>query len=185
MAYEDQIKIERVALLENQLEEYKKLMQAVEQEIGTDQTLFSYLSHWPSMVGLWPLSSMAIGCVVPTIELFSAMLAQDELTGNWTRNMERTSSEISLFSHWAIMTQDHVGDRQRDTFILPLSYHDPGPQIGQTVRYIHSPAELSWPGPWIGQTVRGYIHSPAEISPTTGSFSEVPMPHFTCFFTTQ
>ena len=45
MAYEDQIKIERVALLENQLEEYKKLMQAVEQEIGTDQTLFSYLSH--------------------------------------------------------------------------------------------------------------------------------------------
>ena len=33
----------------------------------------------------------------------------------------------------------------------------------QTVRYIHSPTELSWPGPRRGQTVR-YIHSPTELS---------------------
>ena len=38
----------------------------------------------------------------------------------------------------------------------------PGPWRGQTVRYIHSPTELSLPGPWRGQTVR-YIHSPSEL----------------------
>ena len=53
-------------------------------------------------------------------------------------------------------------DRQWDTFILPLSYHDPGHKRGQTVRYI-SPTELSWPGPRRGQTVR-YTHSPTELS---------------------
>jgi len=49
------------------------------------------------------------------------------------------------------------------------------PKKGQTVRYIHSPTELSWRGQtvryihsptelsWRGQTVR-YIHSPTELS---------------------
>ena len=47
----------------------------------------------------------------------------------------------------------------------PLKYSamaagiEPGPRRGQTVRYIHSPPELSRPGPRRGQTVR-YIHSP-------------------------
>ena len=37
-------------------------------------------------------------------------------------------------------------NRPRDTFILPLSFHPPGPRRGQTVRCIPFPAELSWPG---------------------------------------
>jgi len=40
---------------------------------------------------------------------------------------------------------------------------EPGPRGGQTVRYIHSPTELSWPEPRRGQTVR-YINSPTELS---------------------
>jgi len=67
------------------------------------------------------------------------------MVGDWTRATERTDSEILSFSHWAIMTQGHGEDRQWDTFILPLSYHDPGPRGGQTVGYIYSPTELSWP----------------------------------------
>ena len=39
----------------------------------------------------------------------------------------------------------------------------PGPWRGQTVRYIHSPTELSWSRPRRGQTVR-YIHSPTKLS---------------------
>jgi len=43
-----------------------------------------------------------------------------------TRATERTDSEIHSFFHWAIMTRGHWEDRQWDTFILPLSYHNPG-----------------------------------------------------------
>ena len=37
----------------------------------------------------------------------------------------------------------HGEDRQWDTFILPLSYHNPGHRE-DTVRHIHSPTELWW-----------------------------------------
>jgi len=46
---------------------------------------------------------------------------------------------------------------------LPWSEIESEPRRVQTVRYIHSPTELSWLGPWRGQTVR-YIHSPTELS---------------------
>jgi len=85
------------------------------------------------------------------------------MTGNWTRAMERTDKEIHSFFHWAIMNPGYWVDRQWDTFVLPLSYHEPGPWRGQTVRYIHFSTELSWLGLWRAQTVR-YIHSSTELS---------------------
>jgi len=45
----------------------------------------------------------------------------------------------------------------------PTELSLPGPRREQTVRYIHSPTELSLPGPRREQTVR-YIHSPTELS---------------------
>jgi len=79
-----------------------------------------------------------------------------------TRAMEWTDSEIHSFSHWAIMTR---ATERTDSEIHSFSHWAimTRPWRGQTVRYIHSPTEISWPGPRRGQTVR-YIHSPTELS---------------------
>jgi len=50
------------------------------------------------------------------------------------RAMGRTDSEIHSFSQWAIMNPGQGEDRQWDTFILPLSYHEPRPRREHTVR---------------------------------------------------
>ena len=55
------------------------------------------------------------------------------------------------------MSLGHREDRQWETFILPLSYHDSGPQRGQTVRYIHFSTELSWL--WATERTDSEIHS--------------------------
>jgi len=45
----------------------------------------------------------------------------------------------------------------------PTELSWPGPQSEQTVRFAHSPTELSWPRLQRGQTVR-FTHSPTELS---------------------
>ena len=138
--------------------------------------VFFYLSHCLSVVGLEPSSSLSTGCVVSLRGDWAIFChAGSGRVGRvWSLEILRHGWELNL-SHredrqWdtfilslSYLDPGHWENRQWDTFILPLSYHDPGPWAGQTVRYIHPPTELSRPGPRRGQTVR-YIHSPTELS---------------------
>jgi len=57
---------------------------------------------------------------------------------------ERTASEIHSFSHWAIITR---AMERTESEIQPFSHWSISwteQRKGQTVRYIHSPTELSW-----------------------------------------
>jgi len=104
--------------------------------------LIFYFSHCLSMVGLQSSSSMSTDCVVLlkgdwTIfrhagsgrvgRVWSARkntVKYSATAGNWTRATGRIDSEIH--SPTELSWPRQWEDRQWNSFILPLSYHDPG-----------------------------------------------------------
>jgi len=60
------------------------------------------------------------------------------------------------------MTHKTIQPKSREKFLEILA-NCTRATGSRTVRYIHSPADLSWPGPQGGQAVR-YTHSPTELS---------------------
>jgi len=154
--------------------------------VNSKQTRYAwyYCFVWPSLnVGLPAWCPQVVWCHL----LHSQMSPFWENVTQKGNNCERNTIEgrISHFLPWwlragrqSVISQGKIAwstspqlgieptpweNRPRDTFILPLSFHPPGPRRGQTVRCISFPAELSWPGPRQRQTVR-YIHSPTELS---------------------
>jgi len=71
--------------------------------------------------------------------------------GSWIRATGTTDTFILPLSYH---DPGHREDRQWDAVILPLSYHDPG---HREERHMRPPIELSWPGPQGGQT-----HAPSH-----------------------
>jgi len=54
---------------------------------------------------------------------------------------------LETLHHSRELNPGHGRDKQWDTFIFILNYHDPGHgEDVQTMSYIYSPIELSWPG---------------------------------------
>jgi len=103
-----------------------------------------------SMVGLHP-------CVVPFIHGWAAPMCGAIHPWLGCTHVWCHWGEIEPFS--ATLAQDGLAKCDQPGKKLCLGW-EWNPRRGHTVRYIHSPTELSWPGPRGGQTVR-YIHFPA------------------------
>ena len=89
---------------------------------GLFQIIFFFLSHCMSVVGLWPSSSMSIGCMVPLKGYWVICWHAD--SGGVGREWSARENSLGILCHGWELNPGHGKDRQWDSFIFPLSFCD-------------------------------------------------------------
>ena len=95
---------------------------------------FFYLNHHLSIVEHWPSSWLFTGCVVPLRGDWAIFSHAGSGRVGWVWPAREKSLE--LHCHGWELNPGQREDRQWDSFILPLSYHDPATE--RTDSEIHS-----------------------------------------------